>query len=98
MLREVQLRPAAAVLYPALDPGRWYTAAAIAGLVKGSRIVHDGPETLFTSRILDSTHFEFRGGTPRRGRWSGMRTRRLDRHSGGRRSSGESRRGCLTTA
>jgi hypothetical protein len=81
MLREVRLKPAFASLYPSITPGRWYTAAAIAGLVKGSRIVTEGPSTRFTDRVLHPAHFEFRGGTPRRGSWAGMRTRRIDRHA-----------------
>ena len=80
MLREVQLKPAFAKDYPALVPGHWYTAAAVAGLVKGMRIVHEGSDTRFASRILQPAHFEFRGGSPRRGSWVGLRTRRLDRH------------------
>lgn len=98
MLREVRLKPAAAVLYHDLTPGQWYTAGAIAGLVKGARIVHDGPGALFTTRILDPAHFEFRAGSPRRGRWSGMHTRRLDRHPVARRSPDQSAQGSLTTA
>lgn len=42
MLREVQLDPAFARLYPALSPGRWYTAAAAVGLLRGVRILRDG--------------------------------------------------------
>jgi hypothetical protein len=80
MLREVQLKPAFAEDYPTLVPGRWYTAAAVAGLVKGTRILREGCTTHFADRILQPAHFEFRGGTPRRGSWSGLRTRRLDRH------------------
>ncbi len=79
MLREVQLKPAFADEYPALTPGRWYTAGAITGLVKGWRILHEGPDVQFTQRILHQAHFEFRGGTPRRAGWVGMRTRRQDR-------------------
>ena len=80
MLREVQLKPAFADTYPALAPGRWYTAAAVAGLIKGERIVREGGKTRFTDRILKASHFEFRGGGPRRGSWVGLRTRYLDRH------------------
>jgi len=80
MLREVQLKSAFAENYPTLVPGRWYTAAAIAGLVKGTRIIHEGRDVQFTSRILQSAHFEFRGGDPRHGSWMGLHTRRLDRH------------------
>jgi hypothetical protein len=81
MLRQVQLKPAWAEDYPALALGRWYTAAAVAGLVKGTRIVREGRDAQFTDRILQPTHFEFRGGSPRRGNWVGLRTRHLDRHA-----------------
>jgi hypothetical protein len=80
MIREVQLNPAFAAEYPSLVPGRWYTAAAVAGLVKGTRIVKEGPDAQFTERLLPPGHFRFRGGSPRRGTWMGLRTRRLDRH------------------
>jgi hypothetical protein len=80
MRREVQLKAAVVHLYPTLVPGQWYTAAAVAGLVKGTRIVSEGLRLEFSERILDPEHFEFRGGGPRRGGWMGLRTRRLDRH------------------
>ncbi|HEY7682285.1 MAG TPA: hypothetical protein VH879_06550 [Gemmatimonadales bacterium] len=82
MLREVQLNPAFAEEYPSLVPGRWYTAAAVAGLVKGTRIVREGADARLPDRILPPAHFEFRGGGPRRGSWLGLRSRRLDRHGG----------------
>ena len=81
MLREVKLRPAFSDVYPTLIPGRWYTAAAVAGLVKGTRIIREGLDVQFTDRLLHPAHFEFRGGSPRRGSWMGLRTRRLDRHA-----------------
>lgn len=80
MRREVRVKPEVAFLYPTLDSDHWYTAAAVAGLVKGTRIVNEGADTHFVERILDPDHFEFRGGGPRRGCWAGMHTRRLDRH------------------
>ncbi len=80
MFREVQLNPVFAAQYPTLVPGRWYTAAAVAGLVKGTRIVREGSRAQFADWILPPDHFVFRGGSPRRGNWVGLRTRRLDRH------------------
>jgi hypothetical protein len=80
MLREVRLKPEFAAEYPELSPARWYTAAAVAGLVKGCRIIHEGLDVQFTTRILQATQFEFRGGQPRRGCWMGIHTRRIDRH------------------
>ena len=80
MRREVRVRAAVADQYPTLEPGRWYTAAAIAGLVKGTRILREGGSTQFPERLLHPTDFEFRGGSPRGGSWAGMHTRHLDRH------------------
>lgn len=81
MRREVLLKAQFAALYPALAPGRWYTAAAVDGLVRGTRIVSEGERVEFAARVLDEEHFEFRGGGPRRGMWVGLRTRHLDRHA-----------------
>lgn len=81
MRREAQLRPEFAHLYPALVPGQWKTAAAVDGLVRGTRIVTEGEDVVFAERVLDEEHFEFRGGGPRRGSWLGLRTRHLDRHA-----------------
>jgi hypothetical protein len=80
MLREAQVNSAFADLYPSLDPGSWYTAAAIAGYVKGTRIIREGPDVRFPDRILPGNHFRFRGGTPRRGFSLGLRSRRIDRY------------------
>ncbi|MEO8634039.1 MAG: hypothetical protein ABI587_02070 [Gemmatimonadales bacterium] len=80
MFREVQVNPAFAADYPTLAPGCWYTAAAVAGFVKGTRLIREGGQAQFGARILPVDHFTFRGGSPRRGGWIGLRTRRLDRH------------------
>lgn len=80
MSREVQLNPAFASHYPKLAPGRWYTAAAVAGLVKATRILKEGPQVKFTDRVLPSTHFLFRGDGLRWGDSSAVRSRHIDRH------------------
>jgi hypothetical protein len=80
MLRQAQLKPEYAALYPSLVPGVWYTAAAAAGCVKGATIVRDGPRIEIRRRVLPPQHFEFRGGMDRPGSWVGVRTRRVDRH------------------
>ncbi len=95
MYREVLLKPEFAGQYPTLSPGRWYTAAAVAGLVKGTRILAEGVDVQFAERILDPAHFEFRGGDPRHGNWLGLRTRHLDRHPV---HAGERAQDWLTTA
>lgn len=85
MLREAQLDPAFASEYPNVIPGRWYTAAAVAGLVKGIRILRDGPDAPISERVLSQAHFTFRGGMPRHGSWLGLRSRRVDRRNPSRR-------------
>ena len=79
MLREVQLLPEFADEYPELTPGRWYTAAAVAGHVKAVRLVDEGADVRLPERLLDPARFHFRGGSPRHGIWVGTRTRRVDR-------------------
>jgi hypothetical protein len=81
MRREAQVKHQFAHLYPTLTPGQWYTAAAVDGLIRGTRIVTEGDHVAFAGRILDEDHFEFRGGGPRRGSWIGLRTRHIDRHA-----------------
>jgi hypothetical protein len=81
MRREAKLKPEAAHLYPSLDPEMWYTAAALTGFVKGTRLLNNGIPLEDSLRLLDPEHFEFRGGSPRRGSFTGMLTRWLDRHS-----------------
>ncbi|HMU61214.1 MAG TPA: hypothetical protein PKA66_05480 [Gemmatimonadales bacterium] len=79
MLREVRLRQEYADEFPDVVPGRWYTAAMLAGLVKGHRLVEEGLDIELPDRLLDPERFEFRGGGPRHGGWLGARTRRVDR-------------------
>ncbi len=77
MRREVQLKPDFADCYPALMPGRWYAASAVAGML------HSMPRLAANAnvRLLDPAHFLFRGGSTRSGAWAGLRTRRQDRHA-----------------
>lgn len=79
MRREVQLLPEHADAYPELVPGRWYTAAAVAGHVKAMRLVDEGADAALPDRLLDPAQFRFRGGSARHGAWVGARTRRVDR-------------------
>ena len=79
MVRQVRLKPGYADRYRSLDPGVWYTAAAVAGFVKGTTIVRDGPRVEIRDRLLPPQHFEFRGGADHRGSWGDMLTRRSDR-------------------
>jgi len=79
MVRQVRLKAAYADRYLSLDPAVWYTAAAVAGFVKGTTIVRDGPRVEIRDRVLPPEHFEFRGGADHRGSWGDMLTRRTDR-------------------
>jgi hypothetical protein len=79
MVRQVRLKSAYADRYRSLDPGLWYTAAAVAGFVKGTTILREGPRVEIRDRVLPPQHFEFRGGTDHRGSWGVQLTRRTDR-------------------
>jgi hypothetical protein len=73
-LREARLRPEWAHLYPGLEPNVWMVAAELVPLVLRHRL--QGQTTWeFTRRILVDEHFEFRGGRPRDGSWSGVLSR-----------------------
>ena len=73
-LREARLRPEWAHLYPGLEPDVWMVAAELVPLVLRHRL--QGQTTWeFTRRILVDEHFEFRGGRPRDGSWSGVLSR-----------------------
>lgn len=79
MVRQVRLKAAYADRYRSLDTGIWYTAAAVAGFVKGTTIVREGPQVEIRDRVLPAEHFEFRGGADYRSLWGDLHTRRTDR-------------------
>lgn len=79
MLRQARLQPSRSNAYPALTPGKWYTAAAAAGLLTATRIVQEGPSVAIDGRVLPERDFDFRGGSTRRDCWVGLKTRRGDR-------------------
>jgi hypothetical protein len=66
MLREARLRPEYAHLYPMLVPGAWDSAAATADKVAAIRLQQLAETYVLHDRVLPESHFEFRGGTPRR--------------------------------
>jgi hypothetical protein len=63
-MREARLRPEFADLYPTLTPGQWEPAARIAEVVLARLLLLQISEAPLQDRILDETHFEFRGETP----------------------------------
>ncbi len=62
-VREVRLKPEYAELYPEIEPGVWM-AAPVVSARRLARIKLDG-DAASLARVLDDSHFEFRGGRPR---------------------------------
>jgi len=58
--REARLKPEFAHLYPGLKPRTWYNAAWLSATS--------------IAKMLNDSHFEFRGGRPRRDRASERRS------------------------
>jgi hypothetical protein len=73
-VREARLRAEWAFLYPGLAPGEWIAASELVPLVLRHRL-QDQRGWEFTRRILVDEHFEFRGGRPRDGSWTGVLSR-----------------------
>ena len=66
--REARLRREFAHLYPGLKPGVWYKAAWLSAR-QFARVRCDGRASSMAS-VVNETHFEFRGGKPRKKRGS----------------------------
>jgi hypothetical protein len=66
--REARLRREYASLYPGLKPGVWYNAAWLSAR-QFARVRCDGRADSM-AKVVNETHFEFRGGRPRRSRGS----------------------------
>jgi hypothetical protein len=64
--REARLKPEFGHLYPGLKPGVWYNAAWLSAR-QFARNQCDGAADAI-ARMVDETHFEFRGGRPRQRR------------------------------
>ena len=61
--REARLKSEYAHLYPGLTPGVWYKAAWLSAR-QFAREPCDGAAASI-ARMVDESHFEFRGGRPR---------------------------------
>jgi hypothetical protein len=64
--REARLKREFAKFYPGLKPGIWYKAAWLSAR-QFARTKCDGRAASMAS-VVNETHFEFRGGRPRRRR------------------------------
>jgi hypothetical protein len=64
--REARLKPEFAHLYPGLKPRTWYNAAWLSAR-QFARVPCDG-QAASIAKMLNDSHFEFRGGRPRRNR------------------------------
>ena len=61
-LREARLRPEFSGKYVGLEPGVWFSAAGLAEKLI-TRLLREGvSDEELPQRVLDPTHFEFRGG------------------------------------
>lgn len=62
--REARLRPEFAAGYVGIEPGVWFSAAGLAEQLI-TRLLREGvSDEELPQRVLDPTHFEFRGGEP----------------------------------
>lgn len=60
--REARLRPEFAGKYVGIEPGVWFSAAGLAEQLI-TRLLREGvSDEELPQRVLDPTHFEFRGG------------------------------------
>ena len=64
MMREARLRPEYADFYPGVPPGIWLPAADLGATLLMQHLRAPAPPEL-GNRLLDESHFEFRGGASR---------------------------------
>jgi hypothetical protein len=69
-VRLARLRPEHAAMYPGLDAGVWYPAASVVDYFLAWLVRHPGPSAAGRARVLDTGHFEFKGGVPREAPWA----------------------------
>ncbi len=62
VVREARLRPEFTERYAGIEPGAWFSAAGLAERLI-TRLLREGvSDEELPQRVLDPTHFEFRGG------------------------------------
>jgi hypothetical protein len=62
IVRQARLRPEFAEKYVGIEPGVWFSAAGLAEKLI-TRLLREGvSDEELPQRVLDPTHFEFRGG------------------------------------
>lgn len=72
--REARLRPEFAGKYRGIEPGVWFSAAGLAEQLI-TRLLREGiSDEELPQRVLDPTHFEFRGGEPSATRMTSARS------------------------
>ena len=76
LIREARLKPEYAHLYPPLQPDRWLPAALMADQVVAWLLRQPGKGFVAPERVLQSAHFEFRGGSGQTGGRPEAQTRR----------------------
>jgi hypothetical protein len=68
-IREARLRRSCAGLYPDLKPGVWLPACVLAEFVLERGLYQRRTGSASRDRLLDESHFEFRGGPPAMPGW-----------------------------
>jgi hypothetical protein len=63
------LRVEHAARYPGLDAGVWYPAQSVADYFSAWLLRHPGTVAAGHTRLLETEHFDFRGGVPREAPW-----------------------------
>jgi hypothetical protein len=77
LMREAQLRPEWAGLYPGVKAGQWVSAVVLADRLLADALLR-GIGTAIRGRVLPDAHFDFRGGAARGGERAGMRVRGVE--------------------
>jgi hypothetical protein len=71
--REARLRPEFAEDYVGIEPGVWFSAAGLAERLITQLLREGVADDELPQRVLDPTHFEFRGGEGAAGRSNSAR-------------------------